>query len=104
MSPGAQNMKTGPDTLGTAKNEFGRAKLENEKGRPRYHRKRVRERKTRKQDLTLSVPRKTSSGAQNMKTGPDALGNAENESESAKRDNGTRHPRYRRKLLRERKT
>jgi hypothetical protein len=27
---GAQNMKTGPDALGTAENEFGRAKQENE--------------------------------------------------------------------------
>jgi hypothetical protein len=43
MSPGAQNMKTGPDTLGTAENE---------------------------------------SGEQNMKTGPKALGTAENESQA----------------------
>jgi hypothetical protein len=72
-------MKTGPDALGTAENEFGRAKHENEKGRPRYRRKRVRERKTRKRDPTLSEPLKTSSGAQNMKTGPDAIGTDENE-------------------------
>jgi hypothetical protein len=58
MSPGAQNMKMGPDDLGTAKNESGRAKqktghdtpgtVENESGgakyenitlRPRYRRK-----------------------------------------------------------------
>jgi hypothetical protein len=39
-----------------------------------------------------------------MKTGPDALRNAENESGSAKHENGTRPPPYRRKLVRERKT
>jgi hypothetical protein len=33
----------------------------------------------------------------NMKKEPDALGIAENESEHAKHENGTRHPRYRRK-------
>jgi hypothetical protein len=31
-----------------------------------------------------------------MKTGPDALGTAENESGTAKHENGTRRPRYRR--------
>jgi hypothetical protein len=30
MSPGAQNMKTGPEALSTAENESGRAKHENE--------------------------------------------------------------------------
>jgi hypothetical protein len=58
MSPGSQNLKTGPDVLVTAENE---------------------------------------SGAQTMKTGPDVLGTAENEFESAKHENGTRRPRYRRK-------
>jgi hypothetical protein len=29
-SPGAQNMKTGTDALGTAKTEYGHAKHENE--------------------------------------------------------------------------
>jgi hypothetical protein len=29
MSPGVQNMKTGPDSLGTAENESGIAKQEN---------------------------------------------------------------------------
>jgi hypothetical protein len=29
MSQGAQNLKTRPDALGTAENEFGRAKYEN---------------------------------------------------------------------------
>jgi hypothetical protein len=61
---GAQNMKTGPDALGTAQNESGRAK---------------------------------------HKKGPDALGTTQNESGSAKNANRTRHPRYRRKSLRERK-
>jgi hypothetical protein len=45
MSPGAQNMKIGPDTLGTAENESGRAKYEKGTGHPRYRRKRVWERK-----------------------------------------------------------
>jgi hypothetical protein len=34
-------------------------------------------------------------GAQNMQTGPDVLGTVENESGSAKLENGTRRPRYR---------
>jgi hypothetical protein len=46
MSPGTQNMKTEPNALGTAENKFGSAKHENGIGRPRYCRKRVRERKT----------------------------------------------------------
>jgi hypothetical protein len=29
MSPGAQNMKTGPNTLVTVENEYERAKLKN---------------------------------------------------------------------------
>jgi hypothetical protein len=45
-----------------------------------------------------------SSGAQNMKTGADAHGTVENESGRAKHENGTRHPRYRQKRVRERKT
>jgi hypothetical protein len=39
-----------------------------------------------------------------MKTGPDALGTNENESGSAKHENGTRRLRYRRKRVWERKT
>jgi hypothetical protein len=39
-----------------------------------------------------------------MKTEPDALDGAENESGSTKRENGTRRPRYRQKRVRERKT
>jgi hypothetical protein len=53
---------------------------------------------------TPLVPPKMSSGAQNLKTGPDTLGTAENEAGSAKHENGTRHTRYRGKRLRERKT
>jgi hypothetical protein len=93
MSPGAQNIKTGPDTLGTAKNEFESAKHENVSRRTRHHRKRVRARKISKKDPTQLVPPKTSLAAQNMKTGPDALGNTENESRRAKHENGTGHPR-----------
>jgi hypothetical protein len=103
-SPGAQIMKTGPDALGNAENEFGSAKHKNVNRRPRYRRKRVRARKTLKRDATPSVPPKTSRGAQNMKTGPDALKTAENESGSEKHENGTRRPQYRRKRVRERKT
>jgi hypothetical protein len=40
----------------------------------------------------------------NIKTGYDTLGTAENESWSAKRENGTRCHRYRRKRVLERKT
>jgi hypothetical protein len=69
MSRGAQNLKTGPDALGTAENESGR--------------------KTLKLDRIPSVPPKTSPGAQNMEMGPDALGTAENESERAKHENET---------------
>jgi hypothetical protein len=39
MSTGTQNMKTGPDALGTDKNKYGDAKHKNETRRPRYHRK-----------------------------------------------------------------
>jgi hypothetical protein len=39
-----------------------------------------------------------------MKTGPDAIGTAQNGSESAKQENGNRHRRYRKKWVRERKT
>jgi hypothetical protein len=92
MIPGAQNMKMRPDALGTAENEYGRAKHENGTRRPRYRRKRVRERKTRKRDPTPSVPPKKIRGAQNIKTGPDTLDTAENDSGSAKYENGTRRP------------
>jgi hypothetical protein len=102
-SPGAQNMKTGPDDLGIAENEYGCAKYENESRRPRNRQKRVRERKTWKRVTRPSVPSKTSPGAQNMKTGPDAIGIAENEFGSAKHENGIRRTRYRRKWVRARK-
>jgi hypothetical protein len=103
MTLRAQNMKTGANALGTAKNEYGRTKHENWK-------------------LMPSIPRETSPGAQNMKMGPDdlrtvenvsgsenlkmgpyALGSVENESGSAKHENGTRRPRNRRKRVRMRK-
>ena len=97
MSPGDQNMKTGQDGLGTAENVSGREKLENGKGRPQYRQKRVRARKTRKRDPTTSAPPKTCPGMQNMKTGPDDLGNAQNVSERAKLENGIGRHRYRQK-------
>jgi hypothetical protein len=95
MSLGAQNIKTESETLGTAENQSRRAKRENEIGRPQYRRKRVRERKTFKREPTASIPPKTIPGAQNMKTGIDALGTAENDSSSAKHENGTRRTRHR---------
>jgi hypothetical protein len=45
-SPEAQNMKTGNDARGTVENGFDNANHENGIRRPRYRRKRVRERKT----------------------------------------------------------
>jgi hypothetical protein len=103
MSSGAQNMKTRPGSLGTAEKMSGSAKHENATWRPWYRRKQVRGRKTWKRDLTTSVPPKMSPGAQNMKKEPDAIGTAENEFGSAKHENGTWRPRYRRKHVRERK-
>jgi hypothetical protein len=44
-----------------------------------------------------------SSGAQNMKMGPDAIGTAENESERTKHENGSRRPPYSRKHVQARK-
>jgi ferredoxin len=94
-------MKMGPDALGTVKNVSGRAKYENGTQCIWHCGKCVREHKTCKRDPTLSVPPKTSLGAQNMKTGPDALGTAENEYGSTKHENGTRRTRHRRKRVRE---
>jgi hypothetical protein len=93
-------MKTGADALGTAENESGRTKHENGTELPRYRRKGVRANKTGKWEPTPSVPSKMSQGAQNMKTGDDALGIAKNESGSAKHENGARCPRYRQKRVR----
>jgi hypothetical protein len=104
MSPGAPNMKMGPDALRTAENVSGSAKHENGTLRPRYHQKLVPTRKKWKRDPSPSGQPKTSLGAQNMKTGLDALGTFENESGSAKHENGTRRLQYRRKRVRERKT
>jgi hypothetical protein len=83
-SPGAQNMKTRPDALGTVGNDSESAKHENGKRPLQYRRKRVR--------------------AQNMKTGPDALGTAENESGHAKKENGTRRAWHSRKRVWKHKT
>jgi hypothetical protein len=85
-------MKTGLDALRIAKNMIGSGKHENGIGRPRYRRKRVRTRKTLKWDLMPAVPPKTSPGAQNMETAPDALHTAENMSGSVKQEKGTRRP------------
>jgi hypothetical protein len=97
-------MKTGPDALGIAENESGSIKHENGTRRPRYRQKRVRGCKTIKRDPNSPEQPNTSPSAQNKKTGPDALGTAENESGHAKHENGTGLPRYHRKRVRERKT
>jgi hypothetical protein len=97
-------MKTGTDALGTVENESGIAKNENGTRRPTYLRKHVRQRKTRKRDLTPSGPPKKCPGAKNQKTGLDGLGTAKTESERLKHENGTPHPPYRRKRVWERKT
>jgi hypothetical protein len=80
-------MKTGPDVLDTAENESESVKNEIEAQRPRYRRKRARERKICKRDRAPSIPLKMSPGAQNVKTGLDALGTAENESRRVKHEN-----------------
>jgi hypothetical protein len=77
MSPAAQNMKTGPDALGTNENGSRSTKHINGTRRARYKRKRVQEHKTYKRDPTPSVRPKMSPAAQNMKTGLDALGTNE---------------------------
>jgi hypothetical protein len=97
-------MKTTLDALGTAENESGIAKPENGTRRPRFRRKLVRERKTRKSDSTPSVPLKMGPEAQNVKKRADALGTPKNMFGSEKHENDTRRPRYRRKRVRERKT
>jgi hypothetical protein len=104
MTPGAQNIKSGPDALAIAENESGSAKHENGTQCLRYSQEQVRERKSRKRDPTQSVPPKTGRGAQNMKTRPDAVSTAENDSVSAKQENETRRCRCRQKRLRERKS
>jgi hypothetical protein len=88
MSPVAQKIKKELGALGTAEKVFGSARHENGTRRPRYRRIRVWACKTLKRDLTPPLPPKTSSGAQNMKKGPDAPGTAENEFGSAKHENG----------------
>jgi hypothetical protein len=77
-------MKTGRVALGTAENVSGRLKHENGTRRPRYRRKRVRALKSLIRDMIPSIPPKMSLVAQNMKTGPVALGTAENEYGHAK--------------------
>jgi hypothetical protein len=46
MSPGVQNMKTTANVIDFAEKVSWRSKLENGTRRPRYRKKRVRERKT----------------------------------------------------------
>jgi hypothetical protein len=94
----------GTDDLGTAEHESGSAKHENGIGHPRYCRKLVRARKTRKWDPIPLILPKASPGVQNMKTGPDDPGTAENESGSAKHENGIGHPRYSLKRVQAHKT
>jgi hypothetical protein len=104
MDPGAQNMKTTPDALGTTQDEYGSAKHENWTWRPRYSSKRVWERKTWKRDSAPLVLPKTNPEAQNLKTGPNTLFTVKNESRCVKHKNWTRCPRFRPKQLQERNT
>jgi hypothetical protein len=80
-------MNTGPDAFGIIENETTSAKYEKPdpsfKLGPRSW-TRVWERETRKLDPAPSVPPKTGLRAQNMKTGPNALGTVEIESGNAK--------------------
>jgi hypothetical protein len=80
MSPGEQNLKTGPDALSIEGNDSRSAKHENGTRHPRFRRKR---------DLLPSGLPKTSPGAPNMKTGPDAIGTDENMYGSTKHENGS---------------
>jgi hypothetical protein len=70
---GSPKHENGTDALRTTKNVSSSAKHENGTRGPRFGRKRVQARKTLKRDLTPSVPPKTILGAQNMKTGADAI-------------------------------
>jgi hypothetical protein len=116
-------MKTGPDALGIAENEFGRAKHEKGDLMPKVPPKTCLGAQNLKmrpnalgtdendpgaQNVKMGpgtpVPPKMSRGVQNMKTGPDALGIAENEPGRAKHEKGTLCPRYHQKHDRERKT
>jgi hypothetical protein len=92
----------GPVARGTTENESGRVKYENETRRHRYRRKRVRARM--KTGPERPCYRGKRLRAQNMKTGPDTLVSAENESGRAKHENGTRCTRHRKKHVREHKT
>jgi hypothetical protein len=94
MSLAAQNKKTGHDALSTTENESATAKHENLTQSPRYRRKWLRERKTWKMDMELSVPPKTNLEAQNMKTRPETLGAIENDSGTSKHEKLTWRPRY----------
>jgi hypothetical protein len=116
-------MKTGPDALANAEKESGRAKHENGTKASSVPPTTIPATQNMKTGLDVPVPPKMSPGAQNMKRGPitsispkmspgaknmkkvpHALVTAENESGSAKHENETRHPQYRRKRVRERKT
>jgi hypothetical protein len=77
-------MKTVADALDTAKPSTGTQNM-----------------KTRHDSLGTA---KTILSAQIKNTGPDALSTVENESGHEKHENGTRLPRYRRKILRPCKT
>jgi hypothetical protein len=81
-------MKRGPDALRTAEIEEGGRKTGKRDPTPSENGKR---------EWTPSVPPKMSQVAQNIKTGPDALGTTRNEPGRAKHENGTRRSRYRRK-------
>jgi hypothetical protein len=82
-------MKSWPSALGTVQNESRSAKCENWTRRRRYHRKWVMNWKTWKVDLTPSVHSKICPRAQNIKTGPGAVGSVENDFSSTKLEKWT---------------
>jgi hypothetical protein len=112
--PGAQNVKKGLNALRTAENESGSMKHENGTRRTRHCRKRdptpsvLPKRSSGAQNLKIGPEAletvENKSGGQNMKTGTEALGTAETDSGSVKHENGTRRPQNRPKRVRERKT
>jgi hypothetical protein len=99
MSPDAQNMKMGPDSLGTAEKEFVRVKYEIGSQRPRYRRKRIWALKTLKWEPTATVPQKTIPGAPKHEIETRRPPYRRKRARECIHENETRCPRYRRKRV-----
>jgi hypothetical protein len=97
-------MKTGLGALGTAEKESGSVKYENGTRRPRYRSKMSQDTQNLKTGPDALVIAENESGRAKHETGTDALRTVENEFGSAKHEIETRRPPYRRKRARERKT